>query len=320
MVRTATETPLVSAIITTYNRRDFLRQAIKSVCEQTYNNIELIVVDGHSEQTPGDIVDQVPRDRFENISFIRHGEDRGVSASRNSGIRNAQGDLIAFLDDDDTWKPQKIEQQVQTFQRADDEVGVVYTGSRSIDLNGSTITVTTPQHEGDITKSLLCDFTITLPTLMVKKSIINSAGLLDEDMKLYEDIEWTIRLSQHCTFEALSEPLLVTLRDDDEDTHPQLTDNIEMKINESFPQYMDKCRPIAAEYGYLFERKMVGYSYFRLGYDSLVHEEFTQAQKSLSKSVVFWPFEKKFHLFFLISKSGATWYKRVRDVKRKLRK
>jgi glycosyltransferase involved in cell wall biosynthesis len=113
--------PLVSVVITTYNRPVYLQEAIESVVQQTYDALELIVVDGHSTESPAHIVNAVDQDRFEDVIFIRHGEDRGVSAARNTGIEHASGEYIALLDDDDLWTPDKIEQQVQAFEQTDDD-------------------------------------------------------------------------------------------------------------------------------------------------------------------------------------------------------
>jgi glycosyltransferase involved in cell wall biosynthesis len=311
----STPAPLVSVVLTTYDRRDFLSKAIETVTDQTYDNIELIIVDDHSPEAPQDIVDNVSDERFEEVKFIRHTENKGVSAARNTGIESASGNLIALLDDDDTWIEHKIERQVEVFQR-DSDIGFVYTGMKSVDLDGSTITIQSFEREGNITKDLLCGFIVPLPSIMVRYDVIKAAGLFDEEMMFYEDSEWIIRLSQHCTFGVISDPLLVTLRDDDDVIHIQKSSNIQSKIENGFPKFMEKCRPIAAEYGQIFEQKMTAYSLFRLGYASLSHNEHKLARQYMLKAALRWPFVFRFYLYLLAAILGDTWYKRVRNVKR----
>lgn len=308
---------LVSVVIPTYDRQEFLPTAINSVLNQNYEPIELIIVDDHSPESPREIVEKVPESQLADVKFIKHETNRGVSAARNTGIKYASGQLIAFLDDDDQWENNKIKRQVSVFSQEDDVVGVVCTGMRSIDSDGSTITVQNVTYSGDVTKELLCGALIPLPSIMVHRRVLNRAGLFDENMRSYEDMEWIIRLSRYCEFRSISDPLVISLRDDDAE-HEQLTDDFKMKRTESYPQFMEKCRPIAAEYGWLFERRMIASWLFRLGYAALGCEEYTYAHKYFKQAVFLWPLEFKFYPYTLISMLGEPWYKRARNAKRTL--
>lgn len=314
---TSEECPLVSVIIPTYDRRDLLPTAINSVLNQSYRPIELIIVDDSSPESPRQTIEEMPTEELTNTEFISHDTNKGVSAARNTGIKHANGKLIAVLDDDDQWKNSKIERQVAVFTQGDDNVGVVCTGMQSIDSDGSTITVQNVDYNGDVTKQLLCGAPIPLPSIMVHRRILDRAGLFDENMKSYEDLEWIIRLSRHCKFKSINDPLVISLRDNDP-AHGQLTDNFETKRTESFPQFMEKCRPIAAEYGWLFKRKMTGFSLFRLGYAALGSEEYAYARRYIKQAMLTWPFEYKFYLYAFISTLGEKWYKRTRNMKRTL--
>ena len=99
---------LVSAIITTHNRKDLLKRAIDSVFAQTYPNIELIVVDDASNDGTSEMCD----DNRINYIFIPKLESHGGNYARNLGIKASKGEYCAFLDDDDYWLPTKIEKQV----------------------------------------------------------------------------------------------------------------------------------------------------------------------------------------------------------------
>ena len=116
--------PTVSIIIPTYNREQLLGRAIKSVLAQTYQDFELIIVDDGSTDNTERLVKSF---NSEKTRYIRHRKNKGPAAARNTGIRSAKGDYIAFQDSDDEWMPEKLEKQMRAFTTAPPEVGVVYT-------------------------------------------------------------------------------------------------------------------------------------------------------------------------------------------------
>ena len=101
--------PVVSVIIPTYNRAHLIGRAIRSVLDQTYQDWELIVVDDASTDDIPGIVKGFTDGR---VKYIRHDENKGAAAARNTGIQAARGAYIAFLDSDDEWLPEKLERQV----------------------------------------------------------------------------------------------------------------------------------------------------------------------------------------------------------------
>ncbi|BAZ09728.1 family 2 glycosyl transferase [Calothrix sp. NIES-4071] len=109
--------PLVSAITIFFNCEKFIEEAIESVLAQTYDNWELLLVDDGSSDGSTAIALQYAQ-RYPQIRYLEHPnhQNRGMSATRNLGIRNALGEYIAFLDADDVWLPQKLEQQLATMQ------------------------------------------------------------------------------------------------------------------------------------------------------------------------------------------------------------
>src|SRR5688572_26839751 len=98
--------PKVSVVIPTHNRPLMLRRAIDSVLAQTYQDFEIIVVDDGLRERSDNVVKLFEDDR---IRYISHEQEHGAPAARNTGIKNSNGELIAFLDDDDEWLPQKLE-------------------------------------------------------------------------------------------------------------------------------------------------------------------------------------------------------------------
>ena len=111
---------LVSTVITTYKREpDIVHRAIKSVLNQSYKNIEIIIIDDNP--TIGEFSNEIKN----------HG-NKGAQISRNNGIANAKGEFIAFLDDDDTWEKEKIEKQIKCFK---DNIGIVFCNGYIVDEN-----------------------------------------------------------------------------------------------------------------------------------------------------------------------------------------
>ena len=104
--------PLVSVVIPTYRRANLLKRALESVNKQTYENLEVVIVDDSETTKPGNFFDGL--ERFP-IHYIHNEQRNGASAARNQGISKASGSFIAFLDDDDTWEPTKIEKQIELF-------------------------------------------------------------------------------------------------------------------------------------------------------------------------------------------------------------
>ena len=115
--------PLVSVIIPTYNNAQYIREAIESVLKQTYRNFELIVVDDGSTDKTREALD--PYINKNQIKYI-YQNNKKQGAARNNGIKHAQGELIALLDSDDLWLPEKLELQVPLF--IDKKVELVYAG------------------------------------------------------------------------------------------------------------------------------------------------------------------------------------------------
>jgi len=108
--------PLVTAVLPTYQRGATLEAAVKSVAEQTYRQLELVIVDDASTDDTGSAVDRLRADLPTlPITFVRHEENRGGGAARNTGVRRAKGALVAFLDSDDLWSAEKLSRQVEAW-------------------------------------------------------------------------------------------------------------------------------------------------------------------------------------------------------------
>ncbi len=126
--------PLVSVIVPAYNAEAFIAQTLKSVLSQTYNNIEVLVVDDGSQDRTPEIVELIAQ-KDRRVILLRQ-PNAGVAAARNLAIQKSSGEYIAPIDADDIWYPQKLEKQVQLMLEAEPSVGLVYAWSAYIDEDG----------------------------------------------------------------------------------------------------------------------------------------------------------------------------------------
>lgn len=122
--------PLVSVVLCFFNEQEFLEEAIRSVLGQTYPHWELVLVDDGSSDGSSDIAKRYVAKYGERVSYVEHAyhQNKGLSASRNAGIRKCCGNYVAFLDADDVWLPEKLEAQLDVFRRHP-EVGVLLEAS-----------------------------------------------------------------------------------------------------------------------------------------------------------------------------------------------
>lgn len=200
----------VSVIIPTHNRAKLLERAIKSVLEQTYANFEIIVVsDGSTDET--DLIMQKYKNQDARIKYISYYPAKGANHARNIGIKAAEGEYIAFLDDDDEWMPKKLELQIQEFVK-NDRIGLVYTGIQIIyhrDNGKDIMYYSLPKKRGNLSKDILINNWIgTTSSVIIKKTIFEKVGGFDETLKALQDYDLWIRVCQVAEVGAVSEPLV----------------------------------------------------------------------------------------------------------------
>ena len=189
-----TNNPLVSVIIPTYNREKYIVDALESVLAQSYNNLEIIVVDDGSTDNTIKILKERYKDS--DIVFI-YKENEGVSSARNVGIKAAIGDYIAFLDSDDEWLPEKLKIQIE-YSKKYPELSMIATEYYNIDENGKVMGVSEQykgfQSEKDfILLRLLFEPPLIPSTLLIKKQVFNKVGEFDEQLSTAVDLDFNIR-------------------------------------------------------------------------------------------------------------------------------
>lgn len=306
---TDSDQPLVTAVITTYNRPSYLERSVQSVLDQSYDNIELVVVDDHSDTPASETLSGVDLSGLAAVQCLYHEDNRGANAARNTGIDAASGKYIAFLDDDDRWLPEKLERQVDAFRTAPPSVGVVYTGLKVDRPDGFEESIP-PAVEGDMTKALLCDNVVgSLSVCMVRADLAADISL-DERFPCWADLEWYINLSRHAEFERIPEALVVYERD----SHNRLTADIGKK-QRGYDLFIEEFTPVAKEFGGLLSRKMRGWAAYRLGKSAYHRGFYASARRYLTLAVVRYPLEPSFFRYLAASLGGKPLHKTVRFVR-----
>ena len=146
--------PLVTVIIPSYNHAQYIRTAIDSVLAQTYENLELIVIDDGSRDNSHAVISEYSD--HPNVTMILNTQNRGQSAAVNQALAASRGKYIALLPSDDWFLPEKTALQVAKMEACGDDVGVVYAaGARFFEDTGETVTVKLPVQTGWIARELI---------------------------------------------------------------------------------------------------------------------------------------------------------------------
>jgi glycosyltransferase involved in cell wall biosynthesis len=200
--------PKVSIIITTYNRAPLLKRAISCALSQEYSDFDVLVIDDCSSDNTGEVV----RDFSDNrIRYIRHSNNRGEAASRNTGIKESTGRYIAFLDSDDEWRPYKISREAEVLDNSSSLIGAVYCGLCEFRGNEK---IHIPYYwvrkrQGDIYSELLGSNFISPSSILIKRECFDKVGLFDEAIRSFEDWDMWIRISRHYQFKYINEELVI---------------------------------------------------------------------------------------------------------------
>lgn len=200
--------PLVSVIIPTYNGEKYLEEALLSVFGQTYKNYEVIVVNDGS-RTDG--AAKICKKYQSRLKYIRQ-ENRGVSAARNAGIKMSLGDYVAFLDEDDTWLPEKLDRQLRYFEELRTRKinpGFIYTGYYYMLEHGEIVSKTLYRAAGNHYRTLLFLNIVGPPSsMLVPRLVLDQVGFFDEELKNVEDWELCLRIARHYPVYSLDEYLV----------------------------------------------------------------------------------------------------------------
>jgi glycosyltransferase involved in cell wall biosynthesis len=298
--------PKVSVIIPTHNRAHFLRDAIFSVLNQTFQDFEIIVVDDASTDDTAKVVAAFNDER---IRLLRHDTNKGGSAARNTGILNSQCDYIAFLDDDDEWLPEKLAKQMDILLASPPEVGCVYTGYVMVDrTSGRVIDHRPPTKRGDLSKDLLMSNCIGgTSSVLLRKNCLEKVGLFDEDLPRSQDYDLWIRIANVFRFEYVPEPLY----------RYYIHEN---RISSNLDALSSGLQILARKYRDLpLSKTNYSNEYISLGVMFCLAGNAKEGRKALVKSITMAPFRIKHYSYLCLSVLGADNLQRLIEIRDRLR-
>lgn len=199
----ARETPRVSVVLPTRNRAEYVERAIDSALGQTVREVEVIVVDDASTDDTADVLAPLASaDR--RLRIIRHDEPRGAPAARNAGIEAAAGPVVAFLDDDCVWAPEKLEKQLAVM---DAERGVAYC-RHAIQHGEEWVVEGEPGAAREGARALLRKNYIGTYAAVVRRDLLQEAGGFDEALPRLQDWDLMLRLGRRTGFAYVPELLV----------------------------------------------------------------------------------------------------------------
>jgi glycosyltransferase involved in cell wall biosynthesis len=289
--------PTVSVIIPTYNRARLLGRAVRSVLAQNYQDFELIIVDdGSTDDTEG----LVKNLNSEKIRYLRHRQNKGASAARNTGISSARGEYIAFQDSDDEWMPDKLEKQMRAFAVAPPEVGIIYTGfyiirdNRKIYRPSASIT----PKDGDILNGIINgEYLVSPQTIVAKRECFEKLGLFDENLPALEDWEMSLRLAKHYHFNYINKPLMQY------HIQPDSLSRNKSAMIKSYQLIMERYSD-----DFQRDRRLLAKHYLRLGNFLYSNGEIGQGREYFVRSIKAYPIDPKAIGVFLVSCLGTGLY------------
>lgn len=194
---------MVSVVIPTFNRAPFLKKVIESVLSQSYQDLELIVVDDGSQDKTRGLISPP-------MKYIKQG-NKGPASARNAGIKNSTRPFIAFLDSDDWWDKEKLAIQIDAMRK---RPGYLISHTQEIWYKDGRLLNQKKRHKkhhGYIFDRCLPLCVVSMSTVMVRRELFDNVGLFDENLPCCEDYDFWLRTSVKHEFLLIDEPL--TLKD-----------------------------------------------------------------------------------------------------------
>lgn len=235
---------LVSVVIPTHNRQDLIQRAVDSALAQTFQQIEVIVVSDGSTDDTTSVVNKIC-DSDKRVSLIEYFPGKGGNYARNTGIKAAKGEWVAFLDDDDEWHETKIEKQME-LARQDENIGLICTGILAIyDSDGST-SIYIPDTPYDASKAILLKNTIgSTTTVVMRHELLDACGMFDEALMAKQDYDLWVRACQMTKVGVVKEPCV--------NYHNLVSNN---QVSWNYKKYADATEYINKKYEQLYKDKL----------------------------------------------------------------
>lgn len=210
-----TEKPLVTVVLTAFNHGKYVGETLNSIFAQTYPHIQVIVIDNASTDNTLSIIEKSDRNASQ-FCLIKNLSNLGLCRAFNQGLALAEGKYIIDLAGDDIMLPDRIKFQVEAFENLDEEYGVVFTNARYMEAGGRLEHYHYPVNSqdkadkiipsGDVYKSVLENYFICTPTMMMRTKMLTEMGGYDESL-FFEDFDFWVRSSVHYKYFYLDKVL-----------------------------------------------------------------------------------------------------------------
>lgn len=326
-----TSAPLISVIIPSYNSKAFIKDAIESVCNQTYQHTEIIVVDDGSADNSYDYLKQIQNE----FSFkLIQQKNQGPGVARNNGIKSAKGQYLCFLDSDDQLMVGSLEKRLQLLEKYP-EVDLVFTDLKRLDNRDK------PGYEFLKSRDFLKKFRkavaihkshnvifndkyfdcaiqyfpfIWTSTVMIRSEVVNRIGYFHPHWRGSEDIDYWLRIARQGTIAYIDEALT--------EWHHYYSNLTKLGNYQFYVDTICCYKNIKKELGnkqYLKKliNKRLGHYAFAGGYEALAVKALQPARKFFSQSCLFNPFEKKYWFYAIVSTLPAPVFFKLRELKQK---
>ena len=286
--------PKISVVIPSYNRAGCIEKAIDSVLEQTVDDIEIILVDDGSTDNTRELIQNKYGDQ---VRYV-YQENQGMAGARNTGIKNAQGDYIAFLDSDDYWYSAKLERQMSLAEEHP-EYGLLASRCDKIQCSERTKKLRRPlSYQGRRGKSgwVLNDLFqanfIRTSTVIIRRDCFNRIGLFDEKLIRGEDIDFWLRMAAVYPIGFINESLTVYLDNPDGVSTDSLVGRL-YRLSVFEKDYLKKKIPKS-----LYNRRMA-MNYNKIGRHYLQRGDREKGLVYLKKAQNLAPFCLKYTVYFI---------------------
>lgn len=205
---------LVSVILTTFGNPIFLRSSIKSVLNQTFKEVELIIVDDNDPNSVFRFLTEKIVSEFSDsiisIIYLKHDKNRNGAAARNTGFSLANGKYISFLDNDDQYSIDRLEKCYLKMEQAHESIAGVYTGCEFRRKNKKYNEYKFVKKGNFLIETLACTFMLcTGSNIFVRKRVMEELNGFDESFSRHQDYEFMVRLFNKYKLEAIPEILVI---------------------------------------------------------------------------------------------------------------
>ena len=210
--------PLVTAVVCTWNRAHLVSRALASIRAQTVTNVEILVVDDGSTDATPEVLARLDAPR---LRILRHAQNGGIGRARNTALAHARGEWVAFLDDDNEWTPHYLERQLG-LARAHPGADVVYCRARRLDARtGQETVLPTAVWTGRVFDRLVAGWLPLVSGTLLRRALLADVGGFDAELRAMEDEDLWLRLASRTDFTGTPDVLVVR----HEHAGPQLSRN-----------------------------------------------------------------------------------------------